>query len=271
MSEAAPEVSKEEHRALWMDVALWPLKGGMLGGVLLLTSMALGLAWLEGGSTLAARETRSYLSGAVSVVALMTLGHYAWRAVACTSPSERAVPWGKDDLDDSSPFQRMSAFVGVFALSFLPVILWVTLQGRIGAPVWLYWIVIALASLAGAAIFPLGLAGSVAIGSALGALPWRVRRMWKANPAAARIAATSALVFVGMLLLSAILADAFVGKPKEGDILTSASRGDPDMVGPWLRWTLAVLRAGGFYAALVSCRVAGLLVREVPEIREVLA
>lgn len=271
MTDGAPEISLEENRALWIEVVSWPLKGGMLGGVLLLTLLAATTAHLEGGSTLAARETRAYLNGALSVVALMTLGHYAWRAVACTFPAERAVPWGKDDADGSSLFQRLSTFVGVFALSFLLVLLWVTLQAPIGAPVWLYWFVTVIASLAGAAIFPLGLAGSVAIGSAIGALPWRVRRMWKANPAAARIAATSALVFVGMLLLSAVLADVFVTKPKEGDFLFGASRAETDMVGPVLRWTLVVLRAAGFYAALVSCRVAGLLVREVPEIREVLA
>jgi hypothetical protein len=270
VTEGAPEVSREESRALWGAVVRWPLSGGMLAGVILLTLLAAASAHLEGGSTVAARETRAYLGGAVSVVALMTLGHYAWRAVACTFPVERPVPWGKDDADGSSLFQRLSAFIGVFALSFLPVLLWVSFQARIGAPVWLYWTVIVIASLAAAAIFPLGLAGSVAMGSALGAMPWRVRRMWKANPAAARIASSSALVFVGMLLVSALLAAAFVAKPKPGDILTEASRGERDMVGPVLLWTLVVLRAGGFYAALVSCRVAGLLVREVSEIREVL-
>jgi hypothetical protein len=267
----ATEVSREEHRSLWIEVVRWPLKGGMLGGVLLLTTMAVGLAYLEGGYTGSARDTRAYVSGALSAVALMTLGHYAWRAVAYTFPAERTVPWGKDDTDGSSLFQRLSTFVGVFALSFLPMLLWVSLSVQIGAPGWVYWIVIALASIAGAAVFPLGLAGSVAIGSAVGAFPWRVRRMWKANPDAARIAATSALVFVGMLLLSAVLADAFVTKPKEGDFLFGASRAETDMVGPVLRWTLVVLRAAGFYAALVSCRVAGLLVREVPEIRQVLS
>lgn len=271
MTGAAPEVSREENRALWIDVVRWPLSGGMLGGVILLTLLAAASAHLEGGSTVAARETRSYLGGGVSVVALMTLGHYAWRAVACTFPAERTVPWGKDPADDSSPLQRLSAFIGVLTLSFLPLLLWVSFQAPIGAPVWLFWFVTVIASLSGAAIFPLGLAGSVALGSALGALPWRVRRMWKANPAAARIAAASALTFVGMLLVSAILADAFVTKPKPGDILTASSAGERDMVGPVLLWSLVALRAGGFYAALVSCRVAGLLVREVPEIREVLA
>jgi len=271
VTDAEREISKEEHRALWIDVFVWPLRGGMLGGVILLAAEAVGLAYLEGGTTESARETRSYLSGALSVVALLTLGHYAWRAVACTSPTERPVPWGGDDADASTLFQRMSAFVGVFAMSFLPVLVWVTLHERIGAPVWLYWVVILLTSMAGAAVFPLGLAGSVSVGSALGALPWRVRRMWKANPAAARTAATSALVFVGMIVASAILADTFVAKPKDIDDLASSSRAQPDAVGPVLRWALALLRAGGFYAALASCRVAGLLVREVPEIREVLA
>lgn len=270
MTGGAPEVSREENRALWMDVVRWPLSGGMLGGVLLLSAMAFGLAWMEGGASQHASDTRAMLRGALTAVALMTLGHYAWCAVSCTYPAERPVPWGKDEADGSSLFQRLSTFVGVFALSFLPVLAWVTLQERIGAPSWLYWIVIAVASLAGAAIFPLGLAASVAIGSALGALPWRVRRMWKANPDAARIAATSALVFVGMFLVSAILADTFVAKPKEADFLASPSREQSDGVSAWLLWTLVALRAGGFYAALVSCRVAGLLVREVKEIREVL-
>lgn len=271
MTEAAPEVSREENRALWIEVVRWPLKGGMLGGVVLLALFAAALAHLEGGSSESARQTRSLLAGGVSVVALMVLGHYAWRAVACTSPVERPVPWGGDDADGSTLVHRMTTFAGVFALSFLPVLLWVSLQSRIGAPVWLWWTLVVLASLAGAAVFPLGLAASVTLGSAFGALPWRVRRMWKANPHAARIAASSALVFVGMMLAAALLADAFVAKPRESDFLGGASRGDSDGVSAWLRWTLVVLRAGGLYAALVSCRVAGLLVREVPEIREVLS
>jgi hypothetical protein len=268
VTERAPEISAEEHRALWMDVIRWPLKGGMLGGVVLLTAMAAGLACLEGGATGPDRDTRSYLSGALFVVALLTLGHYAWRAIACTSPTERPVPWAADDADGSSLFQRMSTVVGVFALSFLPVFVWVSAHSQIGAPRWVYWVVVVITSIAGAAIFPIGLAGSVVTGSALGAMPWRVWRMWRANPSAARIAATSALVFVGMFVVSAVLAAAFVAKPKDVDYLAGPSHADPDTVGPVLRWTLIVLRAGGFYAALVSCRVAGLLVREAPGIRE---
>jgi hypothetical protein len=271
VTEAAPEISKEESRALWLDVILWPLKGGMLGGVLLLAAMAAGLGFLEGGATQSDRDTRAYLAGALSVVALLTLGHYAWRAIVCTSPAERPVPWFGDDADASSLMQRVSTFLGVFAIAFLPLIVWVTAQSQIGAPRWVFWLVVVALSAAGAAVFPLGLSSSVVVGSALGAKPTRIWRMWKANPPAARIAATSALVFVGVFVAAALLTAAFVAKPKEIDYLASPNRPASDPVGPALRWSLIVLRAGGFYAALVSCRVAGLLVREVPEIREVVS
>jgi hypothetical protein len=37
-------VSREENRALWLEVLRWPLKGGMLGGVIALTGLSYLLA-----------------------------------------------------------------------------------------------------------------------------------------------------------------------------------------------------------------------------------
>ena len=271
MSDAAPEVSKEEHRALWMEVLRWPLKGGMLGGVIVLTALAFASAQLEGGASQSAREQRAMGQGVVGLAALLVLGVYSWRAVSCTYPAERPVPWGGDP-DDATPVgQRATTFLAAFVVSFLLLLAWITLRGPVGAAPWVDWLVIATTSAIGAALLPLGLAGSIAQRSVLGAMPTRVWRMWRADSHGARIAMTTALAFVGLLVLSAWMAAVFVKQPSDSQMPSDVVRGDPDMVGPVLRYALFALRAAGFYAALVSFRVGGLLVREVPQMREVVA
>jgi hypothetical protein len=263
VTDASPGATDAERRALWIEVVRWPLRGGMLGGVIALTVLAWLSAQFEGGATQSEIETRSYGRALVLLAAAATLGHYAWRAVACTYPAERPVPWGGDDLDGTPLARRVSGFVGASLISFFPLVVWLWLRPVLGMPAPAYWTGFAFLAGFGAALFPLGLAGTVVRGSALGALPGPVMRMWRAEPRAARIAWATAAVFVGLLLLAQVLAGvrALVDRTP-GEI-------GPDLLPEWRRWLVFALRAAGFYAALVSFRVAGLLVREVPAIGEV--
>ena len=271
MTSGATEVSKDERRALWLDVLRWPLKGGMLGAVALFAIIAYASAALEGGYSSSAREQRAWGQALVFFAAIVLLGIASWRAVACTYPTERPVPWGRDGTDET-PFGRMlGTYVAVLFIAFVPMVVWLTARGMLDAASWVNWLVIAVAAVYAGAFLPLGLAAAVVRGSPLAALPGPVWRMLRAEPRAARIAAVTGIVFVGCLVFSFWLASAFVKQPADWALPGERPRGDPDMVGPLLRSALVALRAAGFYAGIVSCRVAGLLVREVPQIREVLA
>lgn len=263
----APE-APDRRGSLWIAVIRWPLSGGMLGAVLLLTLLAYVLSRFESGGSPSERETASMVQGGLSFVAIALLGVYAWRAVACTYPVERPVPWGIDEREDASLYQRLGTFVAVLAISFAPLFAWLALRRPIGAPAGLDGAMIVLAAGLGASMFPLGLAGAVARGSALAALPRPVLRMWKAEPHAARIAWASSLVFVGLFVASAFVASVATANMPNDANFGGAGK---DPMREWVRWAIFALRALSFYAALVSFRVAGLLVREVPEIREATA
>lgn len=270
MTDAAPEVSAQERRALWAEVLRWPLKGGMLGGVLLFAVLAYASASFEGGSTSSQRDEHAMMKTLVIVAALLVLGIYAWRAVVCTWPAERPVPWGRDEGDDAPASRALGTFFTVLLFAFLPMAVWLTARGLVHAPPWVDWLVIFATAIYAGAVFPLGLAGAVVRGSPLAALPRPVARMRRAEPHAADIASKSGVVFVVALVFSAWLATKFVVVPADYSITSDASIREPVTVPVWLFVALVLLRGAGFYAALVSCRVAGLLVREVREISEVL-
>jgi hypothetical protein len=260
MTDASGGISAAERRALWGEVLRWPTKGGMLGGVIALVALAYASSRFEGGAEQHDVETRAMLQWIVcGPLVFAALGHYSWRAVSCTYPAERPVPWGSDPQETAPLGRRVSSFVVVCVLSFAATLVWTSVRGPIGAPSWLDAVVLAATACAGAAMFPLGLAAAVVRGDPLAAMPAPVLRMWRAAPYAARIAWFTALVFVGLLFASSWLAGS----------KTPAGGGSKDSMGDGLRWAIFALRAAGFYAALVSFRVAGLLVREVPEIREV--
>ncbi len=265
------EVTAEERRSLWADVARWPLAGGMLGGVLLLTAMAYVSSQWEGGATESQRETRAMLLWMLTAPAVFAaLGHYAWRAVACTCPAERPVPWFGDPNDEAPFVRRVQSFAVVVVVSFAPLLVWTMFHARLGVPTWVHGAALAAFSAVGAALFPLGLAAAVVAGNPMAAMPGTVLRMWKAEPRAARIAAGTALVFIGLLLLSGWIGSASAGPSDAGMAAASdaSKHADKDPLGEGMRWTIFALRAAGFYAALASFRVAGLLVREVPAVRE---
>jgi hypothetical protein len=269
VTERAPEVSAEEHRALWLDVIRWPLKGGMLGGVILLTLLAYVSAHFEGGWATWVRDQRTYVQGVALVLAVLVLARYAWRALVCTYPEERPVPWGPDPQDDTPVATSTGTFVAVAFFAFLPLAVWLSLRMAIEPAAWVDWLVVVAALAYAGCTLPLGLAGTLARGSVFAALPGPVWRMRRAEPRAARIASTTGVVFVGAFLLSFVLAAALVKPPRADALPGDVPRGgEPQAVAPAVVALLFVLRAAGFHAALVSFRVAGLLVREVPEVRE---
>jgi len=268
MTDASGEISPQERRALWAEVLTWPTKGGMLGGVIVLVALAYVSSRFEGGASQAERETRAMLQWIVcGPLVFAALGHYAWRAVACTYPAERAAPWGGDPQETATMGQRIASFAAVSFISFAPLVVWTSVRAPLGAPGWVDGVVVAATACVGAAMFPLGLAAAAVRGSPLAAMPGPVLRMWRAEPRAARIAAATALVFVGLLLAAAWAA----GSPKlpSDSLMAGESPHAKDPMSDGLRWLVFALRAAGFYAALVSFRVAGLLAREVPSIREV--
>jgi hypothetical protein len=265
MTDEAAPAAPDDRGSLWMAVVRWPLRGGMLGAVFLLTGIAYLLSRFESGGSPSARETAAMVQGGLALVAILVLGHYAWRAVACTFPRERPVPWGVDEEEVRPLTQRVTTFIAVLAISFAPLLAWLGLRRPIGAPGWLDAVVVLLAAAFGASMFPLGLAGAVARGTPLAALPRPVLRMWRAEPRAARIAWFTSLVFVGLFALSALVA-ALATKRMPNDAEFGGPGKDPMNDGT--RWAIFALRAVAFYAALVSFRVAGLLVREVPGMHE---
>jgi hypothetical protein len=267
---AAPEVSAQERRALWAEVLRWPLRGGMLGAVLLFALLAYASARCEGGWAPSDRDQRATLRVFVIAGAIGALALYAWRAVSCTWPAERPVPWGRDDREDAPLSKVAGTFFPVLFLSFLPMVAWLVARLIVSPDRWVDWTVLFATAVYAGAVFPLGLAGAVVRGSALAALPGSVAKMRRAEPHAAGIASATGVVFVLALVFSAWLATTFVRVPRDASITMDRPLSEPTTVPMWLFVSLVLLRAAGFYAALVSCRVAGLLVREVPEISEVL-
>src|SRR5438132_881042 len=137
MTDEAAPAAPDDRGSLWMEVIRWPLRGGMLGAVILLTLLAYVLSRFESGGSPSERETASMVQGGLSFVAIPLLGHYAWRAVSCTFPFERPVPWGIDEEEGKSLTQRLTTFVAVLAISFAPLFAWLALRHPLGAPEWL--------------------------------------------------------------------------------------------------------------------------------------
>ena len=270
MTGAAPEVSAAERRALWAEVLRWPLRGGMLGAVFLFALLAFASAKCEGGAAQSQREVAAFGQFGVIAAAILLLGVYAWRAVSCTWPAERPVPWGADDGGGAPLSQVFATYFPVLFFAFLPMVAWLALRGLLHPAAWADWGVIFATAVYAGVVFPLGLAGAIVRGSAFAAFPGSVARMRRAEPHAAGIASRTGVVFVLALVFSAWLAGRFVIVPADYSITSDSSVHEPVTVPTWLFVALVVLRGAGFYAALVSCRVAGLLVREVPQISEVL-
>jgi hypothetical protein len=252
-----------------MDVLRWPLRGGMLGGVVLLTALAYLSAHFEGGATVSQRDRHSYAQSAVFLVALFVLARYGWRAIVCSYPEERRPPWGPDEGDAAPLAASTGTFVSVTLLAFLPMAIWLVARRAVDPAPWVNWTVVFAAAAYAGATLPLGLAGAVVRGSPLAALPATVHRMRRAEPRAARIASATGMAFVVAFVLSFLLAALLVKSPSANLLPGDTPRGaQAETVAPVVFLALFVLRAAGFHAALVSFRVAGLLVREVPEVRE---
>ncbi len=272
MTEGAEAVSAAERRSLWVEIVRWPLRGGMLPGAAALVVVAAFMAMLEGGATKSSRETRSFGQVACLGLAAVVLGIYTRRAVVCTWPEERPVPWGRDEQDPTTWTSDVAHFAAVLFFGLLPLIAWIFVRSAAAPAPWIDWIALAAGSALCAAAFPMGLAATIATGSVLSAMPPTIVRMWKAEPRAARIAAAAAFVAAALLVGSALLAAEVVPHPVDVGLPTDYRGGEiPDLTPTWLRVVVFALRAVAFHAVLVAARVAGLLLREVPQVREVVA
>lgn len=272
MSEGAPGVSSDERRALWLEVLRWPLGGGMLLHLIALAGLAVWSVSLEGGASASVRETRAFFQAGVMFAAVIVFAVAARRAISCTYPAERPVPWLRDEADDASLGSVIGGFAGVLAIAMAPLVVWIAfLRGPLGAPTWVDWIVTAVCTVYAGATLPLGLGAAAVTGSPLAALPKTLSKMRRAEPYAARIASYTGIAFIGALVLSAFLAEVMVKHPLGTTDFLASPKPPVETVSTFTFVVLTVLRVAGFHLGLVACRVAGLLVREVPEIREVLA
>lgn len=260
----AQEITSDAYRALWREVALWPLKHGTLLAVLILAALSAVLSLLDGGATQDARTFQAFLKIPVGVAALVVLGIYARRIVWSTVEGDRPVAWFRDRSDDTPWTGAVTQFAACavtclmpfgiflvvdFVMEFRP---FVTVAGAV-----------ALALLGGAQL-PLALVATTVQGKLTAALPHKLLRIWRAEPHASRVAAATSVAFAVVLLVTFLLADGF--NPDDPTRMID----DHTAVRTTGRVTLGVLRLAAFYCALVSFRVAGLLVRDVPEVREAL-
>lgn len=263
---AAAEIDDEAYRALWRDVLLCPLRGGTLLGLVLLGLLTAWMSSLEGGATYDDRYQNSLLQGVIGVVALLVIGLYARRIMVCTFPVERPVPWFRDPEDDATALSASLDFITIVGLVSAPLMVVMTVTAFVDWPGWLEWMLRLAAALLAAAQLPFALVGAVGRGTVLGALPRTVVRIVKAEPRATKIAAGSALAFAGLFVLSFLLSTLYAPEKANANL----GEADTTALRSAGRVGLFLMRFVAAWAALVSFRVAGLLARDVPEVREIL-
>lgn len=260
----ADEVESRAFRALWLGALRWPLRHGTLLGVVLLLAVALGLSLLEGGADRDARRLRMVGRVVVGFAGFAVLGLYARRVLFNTLERDRRVPWLLDREDDVVWWRAITDFAVVVAFALLPMGIVTLADALFDLPGWVSTFCVPALFVLGVAQLPLALVAVTARGSPTAAMPHMVLRVWRAAPRASRAATLSSVAFVALLLSSFWLAAGLY--PDDPAQLVRDDTGARLVA----RLGLAALRFGAFYAALVSFRVAGVLVRDVPEVREVL-
>lgn len=250
----------------WGSVRRTPLRGGTIAATAALTVLAAGMSWWEGGATDDQHLYRQLGQSVLLAGAALVLAISSRRIVLCTVEGDRPVPWGRDERDQATSWvQDAGTFAAVLVMSLLPALVLSVAGHAVGAPTWVQMIVAAAGLLFAAAHFPFAIASSVLRNGAMGAL-WGVsRRAFKANPFAARTAVGPALAFFVLFAGSFVVAGLLV--PGYED---AKDRYDHTVARDLARGLVFVLRFAALWAALCTCRVAGLLARDVPEIREVL-
>jgi hypothetical protein len=246
------------------DVLLWPLRDGTLAGVLALAVLAALFSWRDGGADHEERYVNTILQLVIGAGVFVVLAQYARRIVKATVGG-RPVPWGRDDADETTLWQNTSDMAGAVVVLLSPLGLFLIADTVWGFEWLVRWPAVVLLGLLAAVQFPLAVAAVVVKDDVVAAFPRTPLRMWRAEPAAARSACGAAAVFLGLTIASLYLATAFNHGVGPRDVIEdhSALR-DAGRVG------LFALRAVGLYAALLSFRMAGLLVRDVPKVREIL-
>lgn len=256
--DAAPAASP------WRDILLSPLRGGALGGFLALGSLLVWSGRLEGG--IGDEPLRLFLRPVVAIAAAGVAAIYARRIALCAYEDDRPVPWVTDERDVATAPQIIGAFCITILLALGPALVLGAGVSALGAPVWLVWGAAAAALGVATIHLPFAIASSVIRQGALGAGYGGTLRAWRANRSAARIAIWPSAAFLGLLVLSVALAAWLVPHIGEGrpatDLTTARETG---------RWIVGGVRLAAGFAAFCSFRVAGLLARDVPEIRAVLA
>jgi hypothetical protein len=257
--ELADAVSSDAYKALWLDVVKWPLRGSTVPAVLLLLLVAGGLSYFDGGTPDANPGARGMMKVAIGTVGLAVLGLYARRIIFNAVQGDRRLPWFRDPDDDMRWWTAVFEFVTVATLTLLPLAAFWVSQFFVEYGEWTGRLVASALCLLGAAQLPLALVGTTLRGTVFAAFPWTVARVWRAEPHASRVAAVTSVTFVSLLLLSFAFAAGL--DPAADDHSAQRTAG---------RIGLTALRFLALYSALVSFRVAGLLVHEVPEVREAL-
>lgn len=268
MSGDAP-VGSPPRAAPWTaprgDVILTPIRGGALPGFLAAAALAAGLSWSEGGVDEVASRSRGLVQAAMVVAAIPVIGLYARRIVLCTTEGDRPVPWGSDSLDRTTWFTDAAAFAAVLVASLAPAVVLTLVVQAAGAANWVLGVAGAAGLVLGAAHLPFAVASTVLRDGPIGALWGGSVRAWRANGAVARTVVVPALVLLGLFGASLALAR-FAVPPLQSGRPEHEHTAARDLG----RAAVFALRLGSVWASFCVFRMAGLVVRDVPEIREVL-
>jgi hypothetical protein len=247
-----------------MEILRTPLAAGVAHVTFALLVLMAATAWLEGGARRDERSWHSLAQVGIAVPAVLLLGAWSRRITVCTA-EERPVPWGGDPRDETSFFVAAGHYVVSLFLSLAPLFVWTSLNSQLGAPPWVSGIVMAGCLAVATLHFPFAHASVTMRSDPLGALPSRSRAAWRADRAAAKITILPSGAFFALAGLSILLSGMF--NPRHDQDQPVADHTTLRDVG---RAGVFVLRGAAVWAALVTARVAGLLVRDVPAIREVL-
>lgn len=252
----------------WRSVILTPLRGGTLLGTCALALLAACGAWLEGGSTAEAHLYRQLGQAIVGMASVAVLSVYARRIVLCTAEGDRPVPWFTDAHDDATTWKLdLASFLAVLLSALAPALFVNTAALVTGAPRALTGFAVFVGLVAGALHFPFAALSVVLRNGPLGAWYAGSLRAWRSHAAVARTAVLPALAFLGLTVLASVLGGWLVPAPYDE---WSRPIADHTTGRDLARAAVFGLELAALLAALCTFRVAGLLARDVPEIREVL-
>lgn len=247
-----------------------PFRGGTLLGFGVLAAFAACLSLLEGGATAGERDVNAWLRAVFVLVTLGVLGFYGRRVLLCAAQDDRPVPWFRDPRDASPWTSDVGAFFVVLLVAFFPVVAWLLVRRAIDAPSWLAVLVHSASLVAATFLLPFVHAAAVLQNTVLAARPGAALRALRVNASAARRAVTPTFVFLALVALSVVISSSFnppaapassLDPPKPIDDHTALRDG--------LRLVAFGVRVAAVWAALASFRATGLVVRESPEIGEV--